>query len=329
MEETEDEIFRWERTISKSFWWLSSMTFVCPSTKALFHFYFFLLDWLSFYENECFDALWTLDPLSSNWMSPKTAGSLSKSHTHPSNAQPTHWNAKFVGLLSMIEFALIGRWSCLILKCHSLFLFRSFSLNSHSIGEQWIMDTECWSSPFLPRHWNFRDDSRIVPSQSTIYLPVIIQIIIKIIHFFKPFLLSLGFFLAGQMTHEGQHWHATDGCFCCHTCRASLLGRPFLPRRGLIFCSIGCSKGEPPTPSTDSNANTPTHSNNSSTNNSLMHHHHQSGISGPSPSLLPSIGSPSSSASRSPRRIRSGKTQQQQQRWRGRNGIFFRHILCS
>ncbi|KAK3853658.1 hypothetical protein Pcinc_039817 [Petrolisthes cinctipes] len=53
----------------------------------------------------------------------------------------------------------------------------------------------------------------------------------------------------GQMTHEGQHWHATEGCFCCHTCRASLLGRPFLPRRGAIFCSIACSKGEPPTPS--------------------------------------------------------------------------------
>ena len=117
------------------------------------------------------------------------------------------------------------------------------------------------------------------------------------------------------MTHEGQHWHATDGCFCCHTCRASLLGRPFLPRRGLIFCSIGCSKGEPPTPSTDSNANTPTHS-------SLIHHQHQqSGLNGPGPSSLPSIGSPSSSASRSPRRIRSGKTQQQQQRWRTRNGI--------
>ncbi|KAK8732923.1 hypothetical protein OTU49_006657, partial [Cherax quadricarinatus] len=60
----------------------------------------------------------------------------------------------------------------------------------------------------------------------------------------------------GQMTHEGQHWHATEECFCCHTCRASLLGRPFLPRRGAIFCSIACSKGEPPTPS-DSNANTP------------------------------------------------------------------------
>ncbi|XP_050714674.1 protein espinas-like isoform X2 [Eriocheir sinensis] len=60
----------------------------------------------------------------------------------------------------------------------------------------------------------------------------------------------------GQMTHEGQHWHATESCFCCHTCRASLLGRPFLPRRGAIFCSIACSKGEPPTPS-DSTSNTP------------------------------------------------------------------------
>ncbi|CAL4124481.1 unnamed protein product [Meganyctiphanes norvegica] len=60
----------------------------------------------------------------------------------------------------------------------------------------------------------------------------------------------------GQMTHEGQHWHATEECFCCATCLTSLLGRPFLPRRGAIYCSIACSKGEPPTPS-DSNANTP------------------------------------------------------------------------
>ncbi|XP_065214683.1 prickle planar cell polarity protein 3-like isoform X2 [Planococcus citri] len=56
----------------------------------------------------------------------------------------------------------------------------------------------------------------------------------------------------GQMSHEGQHWHATDQCFCCHTCRSSLLGRPFLPRRGAIYCSIACSKGEPPTPSDSS-----------------------------------------------------------------------------
>lgn len=53
----------------------------------------------------------------------------------------------------------------------------------------------------------------------------------------------------GQMSHDGQHWHATDQCFACSTCRCSLLGRPFLPRRGEIYCSIACSKGEPPTPS--------------------------------------------------------------------------------
>ncbi|XP_041984483.1 protein prickle-like [Aricia agestis] len=56
----------------------------------------------------------------------------------------------------------------------------------------------------------------------------------------------------GQMSHEGQHWHATERCFACHTCRASLLGRPFLPRKGAIFCSIACSKGEPSTPSDSS-----------------------------------------------------------------------------
>lgn len=56
----------------------------------------------------------------------------------------------------------------------------------------------------------------------------------------------------GQMSHDGQHWHATDQCFSCSTCRCSLLGRPFLPRRGAIYCSIACSKGEPPTPSDSS-----------------------------------------------------------------------------
>ena len=34
---------------------------------------------------------------------------------------------------------------------------------------------------------------------------------------------------------------ASPGCQHCHT---TLLGRPFLPRRGLIYCSIACSKGE-------------------------------------------------------------------------------------
>lgn len=47
----------------------------------------------------------------------------------------------------------------------------------------------------------------------------------------------------GQMAYEGQHWHASDRCFCCSRCSRPLLGRPFLPRRGLIFCSRACSLG--------------------------------------------------------------------------------------
>uniref|UniRef100_A0A674J0W5 Prickle planar cell polarity protein 3 n=1 Tax=Terrapene triunguis TaxID=2587831 RepID=A0A674J0W5_9SAUR len=47
----------------------------------------------------------------------------------------------------------------------------------------------------------------------------------------------------GQMTYEGQHWHATDACFCCTRCRLPLLGKPFLPKGGQIFCSRGCSLG--------------------------------------------------------------------------------------
>ncbi|XP_051964263.1 prickle-like protein 2 isoform X2 [Xyrauchen texanus] len=50
----------------------------------------------------------------------------------------------------------------------------------------------------------------------------------------------------GQMTYEGQHWHASEACFCCACCRIPLLGRPFLPRGGLIFCSRSCSLGENP-----------------------------------------------------------------------------------
>ncbi|XP_010785232.1 prickle-like protein 3 [Notothenia coriiceps] len=48
------------------------------------------------------------------------------------------------------------------------------------------------------------------------------------------------------MTYEGQHWHAVDTCFCCARCRLPLIGRPFLPRSGLIFCSRTCSLGEDP-----------------------------------------------------------------------------------
>ncbi|KAM4614680.1 prickle-like protein 1 isoform 2-T2 [Polymixia lowei] len=47
-----------------------------------------------------------------------------------------------------------------------------------------------------------------------------------------------------QMTYEGVHWHATDRCFCCAQCKISLLGCPFLPKQGRIYCSKACSQGE-------------------------------------------------------------------------------------
>lgn len=46
------------------------------------------------------------------------------------------------------------------------------------------------------------------------------------------------------MTYDGQHWHATESCFCCTRCKKSLLGRPFLPKQGQIFCSRACSVSE-------------------------------------------------------------------------------------
>ena len=47
---------------------------------------------------------------------------------------------------------------------------------------------------------------------------------------------------AGQMSHDGQHWHASDKCFRCYTCNVSLLGQPFLPKHGAIYCSLDCSR---------------------------------------------------------------------------------------
>ncbi|XP_067042336.1 prickle planar cell polarity protein 3-B-like isoform X3 [Acropora muricata] len=48
---------------------------------------------------------------------------------------------------------------------------------------------------------------------------------------------------ASQMEHNGQHWHATDSCYCCYNCRKPLLGQPFLPKNGDIYCSPECSRG--------------------------------------------------------------------------------------
>ena len=47
----------------------------------------------------------------------------------------------------------------------------------------------------------------------------------------------------GQMTHGGQHWHATEECFRCATCNRALLGHPFLPKNGMTYCSVDCSRG--------------------------------------------------------------------------------------
>nr|XP_033814562.1 prickle-like protein 1 isoform X2 [Geotrypetes seraphini] len=47
-----------------------------------------------------------------------------------------------------------------------------------------------------------------------------------------------------QMTYDGQHWHATETCFACAQCKTSLLGCPFLPKQGQIYCSKTCSLGE-------------------------------------------------------------------------------------
>lgn len=46
------------------------------------------------------------------------------------------------------------------------------------------------------------------------------------------------------MTYDGLHWHATESCFSCVQCKSSLLGCPFLPHQGRIYCSKACSLGE-------------------------------------------------------------------------------------
>ncbi|NXD74620.1 PRIC2 protein, partial [Eolophus roseicapillus] len=53
-----------------------------------------------------------------------------------------------------------------------------------------------------------------------------------------------------HMTHRGQHWHALPGCFCCAACGRPLLGLPFLPRGGRLFCSRLCwaQRDPPPAP---------------------------------------------------------------------------------
>ena len=44
------------------------------------------------------------------------------------------------------------------------------------------------------------------------------------------------------MSHSDYHWHATNECFNCFNCTKPLLGQPFLPRKGAVYCSIDCSR---------------------------------------------------------------------------------------
>lgn len=40
-----------------------------------------------------------------------------------------------------------------------------------------------------------------------------------------------------RLQHDNQVWHGTDQCFLCYYCKESLIGQPFLPKHGRVFCS--------------------------------------------------------------------------------------------
>lgn len=87
------------------------------------------------------------------------------------------------------------------------------------------------------------------------------NILVRLLFFSKPksqlsvnwgdnlnIIFNFFFFFLGvdhaQMTYDGLHWHATESCFSCAQCKTSLLGCPFLPHQGRIYCSKACSLGE-------------------------------------------------------------------------------------
>ncbi|XP_039941856.1 prickle-like protein 4 isoform X2 [Hirundo rustica] len=47
-----------------------------------------------------------------------------------------------------------------------------------------------------------------------------------------------------EVTHQGLHWHGRASCFCCSLCRKPLRGQPLTCRRGRLFCSDTCSRGQ-------------------------------------------------------------------------------------
>ena len=40
--------------------------------------------------------------------------------------------------------------------------------------------------------------------------------------------------------YEAFYWHSDPACFNCCVCRASLIGKEFVPKDGSVYCSSAC-----------------------------------------------------------------------------------------
>ena len=47
---------------------------------------------------------------------------------------------------------------------------------------------------------------------------------------------------AKRITYKEHHWHATENCFSCHTCKKNMLGQQFIYRREKVYCTPACAK---------------------------------------------------------------------------------------
>ena len=45
---------------------------------------------------------------------------------------------------------------------------------------------------------------------------------------------------AKRISHNDSHWHASPACFGCASCKQSLVGKRFLLKNNLLFCSPAC-----------------------------------------------------------------------------------------
>lgn len=130
-----------------------------------------------------------------------------------------------------------------------------------SSAKVWAKNHKCLFTPFLPREANLAKKNRTYwlkseydpCSAAVLKIAAITLLKLDAQHTYSYICCCVSklcsFHLTegidqGQMTYDGQHWHATEECFCCAHCKRSLLGRPFLPKQGQIFCSRSCSAGQ-------------------------------------------------------------------------------------